>query len=207
MEFGEKIQKLRKKNSWTQEQLAEKLYISRTAVSKWERGASYPNIDSLKDIANLFNITIDELLSTEEIINIAKKENNSNINKTTNLIYGLLDIISILFIFLPIFAYKTDNIIYSVSLTNQNDISNNIKILYIIILSILSLIGIVELILNFIDNKIQRKINKISLIVESLSIIFFIITRQTYLTSFIFILFIIKVLIIIKGIFNKKDII
>ena len=102
---------------------------------------------------------------------------------------------------------QIDNIIYSVSLTNQNDISNTIKILYIIILSILSLIGIVELILNFIDNKIQRKINKISLIVESLSIIFFIITRQTYLTSFIFILFIIKVLIIIKGIFNKKDII
>ena len=207
MDFGKKIQKLRKQNKWTQEELAQKLYISRTAVSKWERGASYPNIDSLKDIANLFNITIDELLSTEEIINLAKKENNSNINKTTNLIYGLLDIISIIFIFLPIFAYKIDNIIYSVSLTNQNDISNTIKILYIIILSILSLIGIVELILNFIDNKIQRKINIISLIVESLSIIFFIITRQTYLTSFIFILFIIKVLIIIKGIFNKKDII
>lgn len=207
MDFGKKIQKLRKQNKWTQEELAQKLYISRTAVSKWERGASYPNIDSLKDIANLFNITIDELLSTEEIINLAKKENNSNINKTTNLIYGLLDIISILFIFLPIFAYKIDNIIYSVSLTNQNDISNTIKILYIIILSILSLIGIVELILNFIDNKIQRKINIISLVVESLSIIFFIITRQTYLTSFIFILFIIKVLIIIKGIFNKKDII
>ena len=207
MDFGKKIQKLRKQNKWTQEELAQKLYISRTAVSKWERGASYPNIDSLKYIANLFNITIDELLSTEEIINLAKKENNSNINKTTNLIYGLLDIISIIFIFLPIFAYKIDNIIYSVSLTNQNDISNTIKILYIIILSILSLIGIVELILNFIDNKIQRKINKISLIVESLSIIFFIITRQTYLTSFIFILFIIKVLIIIKGIFNKKDII
>lgn len=204
MEFGKKIQKLRKQNKWTQEELAQKLYISRTAVSKWERGASYPNIDSLKDIANLFNVTIDELLSTEEIINIAKKENNSNINKTTNLIYGLLDIISILFIFLPIFAYKTDNIIYSVSLTNQNDISNNIKILYIIILSILSLIGIVELILNFIDNKIQRKINIISLIVESLSIIFFIITRQTYLTSFIFIIFIIKTLIIIKGISKKK---
>ena len=207
MDFVKKIQKLRKQNKWTQEELAQKLYISRTAVSKWECGSGYPNIDSLKDIANLFNITIDELLSTEEIINLAKKENNSNINKTTNLIYGLLDIISILFIFLPIFAYKIDNIIYSVSLTNQNDISNTIKILYIIILSILSLIGIVELILNFIDNKIQRKINKISLIVESLSIIFFIITRQTYLTSFIFILFIIKVLIIIKGIFNKKDII
>ena len=61
MNFGEKIQKLRNQYKWTQEQLAEKLYISRTAVSKWESGKGYPNIDSLKDIAKIFNITIDEL--------------------------------------------------------------------------------------------------------------------------------------------------
>ena len=73
MEFGEKIQKLRNQNKWTQEQLAEKLYVSRTAISKWESGKGYPNIDSLKDIAKLFNKTIDELLSSEEIIDIAKK--------------------------------------------------------------------------------------------------------------------------------------
>lgn len=203
MEFSKKIQKLRKENKLTQEELAQKLYISRTAISKWERGVGYPNIDSLKDIANLFNITIDELLSTEEIIDIAKKENNSNIKKTTNLIYGLLDIISILFIFLPIYAYKAENLIYSVSLFNVNDINNTIKILYIIILSILSLIGIFELILNFIDSKIQQRINILSLIFSSISVIFFIITRQTYLTTFIFILFIIKILIIIKNISNK----
>ena len=102
MEFGEKIQKLRNQNKWTQEQLAEKLYVSRTAVSKWESGKSYPNIDSLKDIAKLFNKTIDELLSSEEIIDIAKKENTSNIKRTNNLIYGLLDIISVFFVFLPL---------------------------------------------------------------------------------------------------------
>ena len=75
MEFGEKIQKLRNQNKWTKEQLAEKLYVSRTAVSKWESGKGYPNIDSLKDIAKLFDKTIDELLSSEEIIDIVKKEN------------------------------------------------------------------------------------------------------------------------------------
>ena len=47
MEFGEKIQKLRNQNKWTQEQLAEKLYVSRTAVSKWESGKGYPNIETL----------------------------------------------------------------------------------------------------------------------------------------------------------------
>ena len=207
MEFGEKIQKLRNENKWTQEQLAEKLYVSRTAVSKWESGKGYPNIDSLKDIAKLFNKTIDELLSSEEIIDIAKKENTSNIKRTNNLIYGLLDIISVLFIFLPLYAQKAESFVYSVSLISTNDISNIIKISYIIILSILSLIGIAEIILNFIDNKkIQRIVNIISLIIETFSILFFAISRQTYLTAIIFIILIIKIAIIIKNISNKKDV-
>ena len=206
MEFGEKIQKLRNQNKWTQEQLAEKLYVSRTAVSKWESGKGYPNIDSLKDIAKLFNKTIDELLSSEEIIDIAKKENASNIKRTNNLIYGLLDIISVLFIFLPLYAYRTKKFVYSVSLISTNDVSNIIKVLYIVILSILSLIGIAELIMNFVDNKkIQRIVNVISLIVETISILFFAISRQTYLTAIIFIILVIKIAIIIKNIPNKKD--
>ena len=206
MEFGEKIQKLRNKNKWTQEQLAEKLYVSRTAVSKWESGKGYPNIDSLKDIAKLFNKTIDELLSSEEIIDIAKKENTSNIKRTNNLIYGLLDIISVLFIFLPLYAQRAENFIYSVSLISTNDISNIIKVSYIVILSILSLIGIAELIMNFVDNKkFQRIVNVISLIVETISILFFAISRQTYLTAIIVIILIIKIAIIIKNISNKKD--
>jgi len=207
MEFGEKIQKLRTQNKWTQEQLAEKLYVSRTAVSKWESGKGYPNIDSLKDIAKLFNKTIDELLSSEEIIDIAKRENTSNIKRTNNLIYGLLDIISVLFIFLPLYAHKAENFVYSVSLISTNDISNIIKVAYIVILSILSLIGIAELIMNFVDNKkFQRIVNSISLIVETISILFFAISRQTYLTAIIFIILIIKIAVIIKNISNKKDV-
>ena len=187
MEFGEKIQKLRNEKKWTQEQLAEKLYVSRTAVSKWESGKGYPNIDSLKDIA--------------------KKENTTNIKRTNNLIYGLLDIISILFIFLPLYAQKTESFVYSVSLISTNDISNIIKISYIVILSILSLIGIFEFIMNFIDNKKnQRIVNIISLIVESISILFFAMSRQTYLTAIIFIILIIKITVIIKNISNKKDV-
>ena len=204
MEFGKKIQKLRNQNNWTQEQLAEKLYVSRTAVSKWESGKGYPSIDSLKIIAKLFNKTIDELLSSDEIIDIAQKENTSNINKINNLIYGLLDIVSILFIFLPIYAQKTESFIYSVSLIKTNDINIIIKISYIVILSILSLVGLVETIMNFIDNKkIQKIVNVISLIVQIISILFFAISRQTYLTVIIFIMFIIKVTIIIKNMSKK----
>lgn len=207
MEFGEKIQKLRNQNKWTQEQLAEKLYVSRTTISKWESGKGYPNIDSLKDIAKLFDKTIDELLSSKEIVEIAENECNLNIKKTNNLIYGLLDVISVLFIFLPLYAQRTESFVYSVSLISTNDISNIIKVSYIVNLSILSLIGIAELIMHFVDNKkMQRIINVISFIVEAISILFFAISRQTYLTAIIFSLLIIKIAIIIKNISNKKDV-
>lgn len=199
MNFGEKIQKLRNQNEWTQEQLAEKLYVSRTAVSKWESGKGYPNIDSLRDIAKLFNKTIDELLSSEEIIDIAKEENTSNIIKASNLVYGLLDIISVLFIFLPLYAKQTEEFIYSVSLLSTDGISNTIKILYVIVLSMLSIIGIIEIVLNFISNKKTQKIvNVISLVIQTISILFFAISRQTYLTAIVFVTFIIKIIIALK---------
>ena len=51
MEFNEKLQKLRTSEHLTQEELAEKLYVSRTAISKWESGRGYPSIESLKAIA------------------------------------------------------------------------------------------------------------------------------------------------------------
>lgn len=49
MEFNEKLSQLRKAKGLTQEELAEALYVSRTAVSKWESGRGYPSIDSLKE--------------------------------------------------------------------------------------------------------------------------------------------------------------
>ena len=74
MEFNEKLQKLRTNENLTQEELAEKLYVSRTAVSKWESGRGYPSIDSLKVIAKYFNVTIDELIGSEEIVTLAEKD-------------------------------------------------------------------------------------------------------------------------------------
>lgn len=67
LEFNEKLQLLRKQLEMTQEQLAEKLFVSRTAVSKWESGKGYPNIDSLRNLAEFFSVSIDELLSGSDI--------------------------------------------------------------------------------------------------------------------------------------------
>lgn len=69
MTLGEKIKKLRNDNNLTQEQLAEKLYVTRTAVSKWETDKGFPAIDSLKLISNLFGISIDELISDGDVEN------------------------------------------------------------------------------------------------------------------------------------------
>ena len=66
MNFNEKLYKLRKEKNLTQEELAEALFVSRTAVSKWESGRGYPNIDSLKAIAKFFGVTVDELLTENE---------------------------------------------------------------------------------------------------------------------------------------------
>ena len=67
MKFGEKIKKLRSDNNMTQEDLAQKLFVTRTAVSKWETDKGLPGIDSLKSIADLFHISIDELISDDDI--------------------------------------------------------------------------------------------------------------------------------------------
>lgn len=63
MTFGEKLKKLRTDNQMTQEQLAEKIFVSRTAISKWETDRGYPGIDSLKALSDLFQIKIDDLIS------------------------------------------------------------------------------------------------------------------------------------------------
>ena len=72
MEFNEKLQELRKSRSLTQEELAEALFVSRTAISKWESGRGYPNIDSLKEISRFFSVTIDDLICSDEMITVSE---------------------------------------------------------------------------------------------------------------------------------------
>ena len=57
MEFNEKLKELRSSRGLTQEELAEALFVSRTAISKWESGRGYPSIDSLKEISSFFSVT------------------------------------------------------------------------------------------------------------------------------------------------------
>ena len=103
MEFHEKLQELRKKRGLTQEELADALYVSRTAISKWESGRGYPNIDSLKEISNFFSVSIDDLLSSEKMLFIAEKEHKTNLQSMFDLLFGIVDICSFLLIVLPLY--------------------------------------------------------------------------------------------------------
>ena len=116
MEFHEKLQELRKSRNLTQEELAEALYVSRTAVSKWESGRGYPSIDSLKEISAYFSISIDDLLSGEKLILIAEKEHRTNIRKIGDLLFGMADLFSLLMILLPLYPKTIDGFVYSVNL-------------------------------------------------------------------------------------------
>lgn len=70
MLFSEKLKDIRKQNNMTQEKLAEKLNVSRQAITKWECDEGIPDIENLKQISNLFNVTIDELVKEDKEVNV-----------------------------------------------------------------------------------------------------------------------------------------
>lgn len=81
MNFSENIKKLRKENNLSQEELAEKLNVSRQSVSKWESNSAYPEMDKIIQISNMFNVGIDELLNKDIREVQEEKQVKSNINK------------------------------------------------------------------------------------------------------------------------------
>ena len=78
MKFSEKLKKLRAENNMTQDDLADKIFVTRTAISKWETDNGYPSIESLKLLAKLFGTSVDELISEEDIEQKEKLDKNKN---------------------------------------------------------------------------------------------------------------------------------
>ncbi|MDR0831889.1 MAG: helix-turn-helix domain-containing protein [Bacillales bacterium] len=71
-QIGLKIVKLREDNQMSQDDLANKLFISRQAISKWERGLAIPGIDLIIELSKLFNKSIDEILCLDDLVEIDK---------------------------------------------------------------------------------------------------------------------------------------
>ena len=199
MEFNEKLQELRKQKGLTQEELAEKLYVSRTAISKWESGRGYPNIESLKAIAKFFSVTVDELLSSGEVLTLAEEDNKRKEKRFCDLIYGSLDFSIAMILFLPFFAEKADGAIQSVSLIKLGGVQPYLKIAYLAAVIAMAVMGIMTLVLQncqvmaWVKNK-----TTVSLTLGAILVLIFMISSQPYAAVFAFVLLTIKALMLIK---------
>ena len=178
-----------------QEQLADALFVSRTAISKWESGRGYPNIESLKSIAKLFSVTVDELLSSDALLTIAERKESH----TFDLFFGLLDCSAALLLFLPFFGQKIGAVIQDVPLLTLTEVSVYLKVIYYIFVIGTVLFGLVTLALQNWEHPFwTRRKRVISFLLSTGCTLLFIVSSQPYAAAFLFIFLAIKAVMLIK---------
>ena len=139
MSFGSNLENLRKQKGWLQDKLADKLHISRQAISKWENGTSKPDIDNVKSISNIFSIGIDELLDNElpdraaklDVEKEEKKENVIQVIKYMIIAVVLIYLISVIGKFISLLTIvngiqkyaNLDNYHYVITTYDENGLS------------------------------------------------------------------------------------
>ena len=201
MEFHEKLRELRTRRGLTQEELAEALFVSRTAVSKWEAGRGYPSIDSLKEISKYFSVTIDDLLSGEKLISIAEKENRSNLQNLRGLLFGILDLFSFALILLPLYPKPIDGYVYSVNLLAYTDTTPLNRLVHWIMFLILIIAGVANILLTQFKMEKQSKfISGCSMAFGALTVLLLAMTREAYAIAAAFLLFVTKGILLFKHI-------
>ena len=199
MEFYEKLQELRKSRGLTQEELAEALFVSRTAISKWESGRGYPSIDSLKEISRYFSVSIDDLLSGEQLIFIAEKENKSNLNGVCDLLWGFVDLFSLMLIFLPLYPKPVNGYIYSVNLFGYVDGNMFIIRIYWVLFISLTITGIVKILMVYFKfEKGKKAVTAISVGLSIIAVLFLAMAREPYAVTVTFLLLLIKGILLYK---------
>ena len=199
MEFHEKLQELRKQKNITQEELASSLFVSRTAVSKWESGRGYPNLDSLKALSAFYSVSIDELLSGDELLTIAEEDSRQTETHFHDLIFGLLDLSVSMFFFLPFFGQKTGGTIQAVSLLSFSEISAWLRACYFAAVIGISLWGILTLALQSFSHPLWTRCKRnVSLFLSGGSVLLFIISLQPYAAVFLFVFLAVKAFLLIQ---------
>ncbi|MDD3654138.1 MAG: helix-turn-helix transcriptional regulator [Desulfotomaculaceae bacterium] len=199
MEFNEKLQELRKQKELTQEELAEILFVSRTAISKWESGRGYPSIESLKAISEFFSVSIDELLSGKELISVAEKDSLHKMQHMRDLVFGLLDCAIAMFLFFPIFGQRDGSVISQISLLSLTEGQWFTKAAYLAIVLLTILWGIATLALQNNQGVIwTKRKNIISVLLSTVGVLIFMASLQPYAAFFTFVFLIIKGILLIK---------
>ena len=198
MEFNEKLQELRKSKGLTQEELADRLFVSRAAISKWESGRGYPSIDSLKEISRFFSVTIDEMICPEEILSAAEAEKQAFAGKTISFISSTLDLLTAILLFLPVFGNGGGSPT-TVSLLGLTGIRFWVKITFLILIGLTALNGLCGMILIRFDRLLWNKHRLVTgMLLSVLCVAVFIATRQPYAGILCFALLVIKTLGIMK---------
>lgn len=200
MEFCEKLQELRKSKGLTQEELAQVLYVSRTAVSKWESGRGYPSIISLKEISDYFSVTIDDLLSSEKVVSIAQKENSANIRNICEMFFAIADLFSLMLIALPLYPETVDGFVYAVNLLSYTETTQFNLYVYWGVFSVLMVCGGLKLWLVWRKiTKWQRTLTIVSMAMGAVAVLYLSLAREAYAVTVAFMLLMVKVVLIFKS--------
>ncbi len=100
MEFGKHIKKYRSENSLSQEQLAERVFVSRQTISNWENDKSYPDVNSLVLLSEVFNTSIDNLIKGD--VKIMKKQIKEDDKKEFEKLGNIFAVLMIITVVSPI---------------------------------------------------------------------------------------------------------
>lgn len=199
MEFPEKLQELRKQKGMTQEELAQSLYVSRTAVSKWESGRGYPNIDSLKAISKFFHVTIDDLLSGGELLTLAEENQKQTRSHFRDFVFGSLDVSTAALFFLPFFGQAQEGFVAAVPLLSLTEIAPYLKTAYLAVAAAMVVLGILTLALqNCAWAPWQQHKHTLSLLFNLSGVLLMILSSQPYAAVYLFLFLAIKAFLLTK---------
>lgn len=198
MDFGEKLKALRTERGLTQEQLAARLYVSRTAVSKWETGGGSPNLDSLQAVARLFDVSVDDLLSTDDLIVLARDERRSTARSSGMLSFGLLDVLAVVFAFIPLYGVDDGSLVRMANLADYGasvDFGASFAVMAAAVVSLM-FVGAVEIVLAAAGRAARARIVAlVGFAVQALAVVLFASTMQPYATTLMFALLLAKVVV------------
>ena len=198
MDFGEKLKALRTERGLTQEQLAARLYVSRTAVSKWETGGGSPNLDSLQAVARLFDVSVDDLLSADDLIVLARDERRSTARSSGMLSFGLLDVLAVVFAFIPLYGVDDGSFVRMATLADYGasvDFGASFAVMAAAVVSLM-FVGAVEILLAAAGSRrAARIVALVGFAVQALAVVLFASTMQPYATTLMFALLLAKVVV------------
>ena len=183
----------------TQEELAQALFVSRTAISKWESGRGYPSIDSLKELSRFFSVTIDELIGSEEVVSAAEEDQRTAAGRYVAFLCNALDMLTAILLFLPVFGNGADSPA-AVSLMGLTGVHSWVKIVFLSVIVLTVLNGVCGVILVRFDRPLwnrRRVVTGVSLSIVGVAV--FIAARQPYAGIVFFALLVIKAIFIHKA--------